>query len=115
MSDQCECGGTLIPATKQIMSGGPRYPLRDRDTGQQLLACGTCGMVRSTKAPNDNDIHPVSVARSPELPSRAEGERKTMNWLLLVVIVPGCIIAGAIAVAVFSTIFFGDITKGWWR
>ena len=47
MGDQCECGGRIIPATKQITEDGPRYPLRDSETGERLWACAVCGEVVS--------------------------------------------------------------------
>lgn len=46
-SSRCECGGEIVLATIQITNGGQRYPLRDRETGEQLLACAMCGRVVS--------------------------------------------------------------------
>lgn len=56
MSDTCECGGRIVPAFKQITEHGDRYPLRDRETGEQLRACVVCGMVvRRQKAGGDDE------------------------------------------------------------
>lgn len=46
----CDCGGKLVLATKQIVTGGPRYPLRDRATGKLLRVCEACGRVCPPRA-----------------------------------------------------------------
>jgi hypothetical protein len=47
---RCECGGRLSLALIQIVTGGPRYPLRDRDTGKPLRVCDECKMLHAAQA-----------------------------------------------------------------